>query len=251
MNSKDIENKIKALYEDVEPDHFEADDKTILSYEKRGIEYSERYKNDPKFRQHIQNALDSRDDIWLQKVTEHAKELAKKHSDIEWKAEWSKRHQHARDIMKDRNGKWYKDISARNKEMAKDPKWQKAHKKSRAPISDKDSDWYKRIVKANKIRAKKQKDPSTQEYKNMRKGREKMMSDPHWKLTMCKNKGGLPVSTPWDKLYMSCNDASKDSANHGDFYSSKKIRIRSTKGIDGFKFITWEEYESTMIDKKD
>ena len=242
MNSKDIENKIKRLYKNVEPDHNLADDQRILRYEKQAMEFSERYHNDPEFKKTIQSAHAKRGDEWRANVTANAKAIAEKHNDPEWRANWEENYYESRKRLKS-DPEFKKMMAKRNKEMAKDPAWREAHLESRAPISDKNSDWYKNIKKANQIRAEKQKDTTTQEYKNMRKGREKMKNDPTWRLNMTKAKGGKPVSTPWGKIYMSPNEASRDSANHGESYSAKRIRIRCNKQTDGFKYITWEQYE--------
>jgi hypothetical protein len=245
MNSKDIENKIKGLYKGIDPSHFEADDKKILRYEKQSIEFSERYHNDPEFKKIIQEAHEKRhdNDNWVKNVTKNAKALAKKHKDPEWRAKWEENYYESRERLK-ANPEHKKMMTERNRQMAKDPKWHKALVKSRAPMSDKDSDWYKRIKKANQKKAKLYATEGTPQRERFMAGREKMKNDPTWKMNMCKGNGGKPVSTPWGKLYMCPPDASKDSENYGEFYSAKKIRIRCDKKTEGFKWISWKEYEN-------
>ena len=45
MKAKDIENKIKGLYKNVEPDHFEVSDDKILRYERQALQSKERWSN--------------------------------------------------------------------------------------------------------------------------------------------------------------------------------------------------------------
>lgn len=46
MNAKDIENKVKALYENVEPGHLEQSDYKILRYELQGLKWKERFADE-------------------------------------------------------------------------------------------------------------------------------------------------------------------------------------------------------------
>ena len=45
MKASDIQNKIKGLYKDVEPDHFQVSDAKILRYERQGMQQKELWDN--------------------------------------------------------------------------------------------------------------------------------------------------------------------------------------------------------------
>jgi hypothetical protein len=240
MNAKDIQNLIKGLYKDVEPDHFLADDQRILSYEQRAINLKERYNTDLAFREKMQNAMASRDDEWRENVAKNGKIASEKRDHDTW----------VKKIIASRgfeNDPEYRAAKAeRNRQMAKDPKWREAFMASRAGLKDKNSDWYKNIKKANQLRSKLQATEGTPERENFMAGRRKMQEDINWRINNAKAKGGLPVNTPWGLLYLSVNMASEDSANHGKHYSSKVIRSRAKQNRDGFSFATWEEFEKSI-----
>lgn len=244
MNAKDIQDKIKGLYKDVEPDHFLADDERILSYEQRALNFKERFESDSAFRETIRNGFDKRDDEWRAKVSAQAKALAEKHADPEWRAKWEANHKISREKLK-ADPEWRRNLAERNRQMAKDPKWREAFMASREGLKDKDSSWYKNIKSANQRRSKLQATEGTPEREKFMEGRRKMQENIEWQMNIAKAKGGLPVHTPWG-FYLSVNRASDDSANHGKHYSSKVIRSRAKDKRDGFSYGTWEEFEKTL-----
>jgi hypothetical protein len=237
MNAKDIQNKIKGLYKDVEPDHFLVDDDRILSYEQRGLNFKERYNTDPEFKEKMQDAMASRDDDWRENVAKANRENPK--------FKRSEAYLESRKKLK-ADPEHRKMMAKRNKEMAKDPKWIEAHQRSRQVIKDHDSDWYKNIKKANQKRSKLQATEGTVEREKFMAGRRRMQADINWRINVAKIKGGFPVNTPWGILYISVNEASKDCANHGKHYSSKVIRSRCRDQAEGFSYATWEEFEKTL-----
>ena len=70
MNSKDIENKIKELYKDVRADHFKADDKRILQYERHSLLHT-----DPVWKEewHKKNTARLDDPAFREKLSEGQK----------------------------------------------------------------------------------------------------------------------------------------------------------------------------------
>lgn len=281
MNAKDIEKQIKALYENVEPDHFEADDKKILRYDKQSIEFKERYESDPEFRKLFEKARAKRTNKWRKNVAKANKENPK--------FKRSKAYLESRERLK-ADPEWKRMCAEKNRALPNDPKWREAHLKSRAPIKDKNSTWRKNIVKANQKRGKLVATPGTTERENFMKGRENMKADPVWRRNVCISKGALPVVTPWGtfetlKLASKATEGKKwlpiqtpwgDFLNKSHaslaspegitakvvhnrimrqepgykqltedtgFYTPKKIKIRIDKKVPGFYTISWAEYD--------
>ncbi len=141
MDSKDIENKIKQLYKNVDPKNFQADDKRILRYERQGIQQSERYQTDPEYRKKHQQAMDSRDSEWLKNVTKANKIKNNNRTNPDWYVPYLE----SRERLK-ADPEWKRRRAEMNRALPQDPKWRESYLKSRAGMQDRDGDWYKNHV---------------------------------------------------------------------------------------------------------
>jgi len=243
---QDINAKLKALYENKEPDYLEEDDAKILRYEKQSIEWKERYDTDPEFRKIFEKAREKRTDEWRENVANANKTLKNngKHNE-----DWYNAFLESRERLK-ADPEWQKMQTAKNKALPDDPRWREAHLKSRAPIKDKRTKWYKNIAEGNRKRGKLVATEGTPERENFMKGRENMKNNPVWRRNVILSKGGKPFKCPWG-VYETPKQASEDSvAKTGVARSRKWIRIRLNrevkKGFEGFDYITWAEYDKIM-----
>lgn len=224
MNSKDIENKIKGLYKNVEPDHNLADDRRILSYEQRGIERKERFLSDEELQK---------------RFTESIK---KRTASEEWQKKNKERYDDPKFRDKQRNAVWNNKETLGKAAKTRKATWdnnEELHDKARKNTSKlwQDPEFVKKVTinrtKANKtpeVRAKR------------RKAEAKKWADPAKKEQILRNsKQATPVQSDGG-VFLTIADAAEF---HGMSYAMVRERILGIvkKNNYNFKYITWEEYD--------